>query len=119
MAYLEAFGSSAVAPAVKWHLAQSVYGRYSGEIRWPDPVDQHRSPRVAIRGLFVAATDCSWITYDIIGNKLAVTGPDSWYDRAIELTDQAAVAARGRFALSHFPPRPVRAKLTGQEIDDE
>lgn len=87
IAYLNDFGRSAVTPDVKWNLATSEFTTNSGEIRWPDPEDQERYPNDAWRGLFVAATDTSWILFTLLGNK---AGQPDWYQKAVPLSDSRA-----------------------------
>ena len=85
--YLNDFGRSAVAPDVKWNLSTSDFATNSGEIRWPTPEDQERYPNDAWRGLFIAATDTSWILFTLLGNK---AGQRKWYDKAVPLSDSRA-----------------------------
>ena len=103
--YLSEFGRSAVAPDVKWGLEVSRYRADSGEVRWPNPEYQDEHPGKAWRGLFVAATDMSWIIFTVLGNK---HGVDDWYDRLVAESDAIAEAIFERRSgtsdpLTHFP----------------
>jgi len=105
--YLAEFGRSAVAPDVKWRLEVSRYRADSGEVRWPDPEYQDEHPGQAWRGLFVAATDMSWIIFTVLGNK---HGADDWYDRFVTESDAVAEAIFEQRSgtndpLTHFPSR--------------
>ncbi len=76
--YLIKHGRAAVGPDVEWHLRSSVYGRSSGEVRWPDPEEQSAHPDDAWRALFIGATGTSWILLTVCGNKSV--GPDTGND---------------------------------------
>lgn len=102
--YLRTYGRSAVAPDVRWKIQQSVFRDHSGEIRWPIPERQERHPSAAWRGLFVTATDLSWIVFTLLGNK--AVGPasaNSWYDVAVPTSDDVARNAKQILKLRMFP----------------
>ncbi|MGH1505614.1 MAG: hypothetical protein ACRBI6_18840 [Acidimicrobiales bacterium] len=106
MTYLADFGRSAVSPDVQWHLQTSAYGSHAGEVRWPNPEDQHDHPGQAWRGLFVAAVDTSWIIFTVLGNK--AIGPargNDWYRSAVPRSDDIAAQAIEMLGLTAHPSR--------------
>ncbi len=103
--YLEEYREAAVAPDVRWGIALSRFGKFSGEVRWPFPEDQADHPNSAFRTLFVVATDYSWAVLTILGNKAThVSGSNAWYDEFVPISDQIAVGASKQLSLKNFPP---------------
>jgi len=102
--YLRQFGRAAVAPDVRWHIAQSVFGADCGELRWPNPEDQVGHPDLAIRGLFVAHPNDLWYVFTLLGNKAvgAHRGND-WYDHVVEQSDHTARQAVTALNLTPLP----------------
>lgn len=104
--YLREFNRGAVAPDVKWHIAQSAFAEDCGEIRWPNPENQADYPDMALRGLFVAHPTDEWYVFTVLGNKAG--GPvqgNAWYDRAIKQSDEIV-----RRAIEALNLTPVTAK---------
>lgn len=101
--YLREFQRSALAPDVRWHIAQSEFAQHCGEIRWPNPEDQAEHPDSALRGLFVAHPTNEWYVFTLLGNK--ATGPlrgDTWYESAVPLSDRIARQAISVLGLTPF-----------------
>jgi len=99
--YLRQFRRHAVAPDVRWGIAQSIFGSNCGEIRWPDPEVQEKYLDDAWRGLFVAHPDEDWYVFTVLGNK--ATDGNRWYDRAVPISDAVVRAAIAKLHL-----RPLR-----------
>lgn len=103
--YLADHGRDAVLPDVRWRLSQSTFRRDSGEVRWPPSERQADHPNDAWRGLFIAATDTSWILFTVLGNKASGEARgNAWYERAIPAHDRIASQAIRQLGLPHTPP---------------
>jgi len=101
--YLREFKRAAVAPDVKWHIAQSEFAQDCGEIRWPNPEDQSDHPNTALRGLLVAHPTDEWYVFTVLGNKASGTHQGSaWYDLAIKQSDETARQAVAVLKLTPF-----------------
>ncbi len=101
LVYLWEFRRQALAPDVRWGIAQSTYGPHCGEVRWPDPEIQAKYPADAWRGLFVAHPDGAWYVSTILGNKAGAG--NAWYDDAGAQSDELVAAAVDRLGLRPFP----------------
>lgn len=102
--YLNEHRRGALAPDVKWKLAQSAFGPNSGEIRWSNPEYQAERPRKAWRGLFVTNATGEWLLFTVLGNKaIHQAGSAAWYDINTAESDRIANDYQARFPLQNFP----------------
>lgn len=101
LVYLRQFRRQAVAPDVRWGIAQSKFGADCGEVRWPYPEIQARHPTDAWRGLFVAHPDDDWYVFTILGNKAGVG--NAWYSDAVVKSDEIVAVAVEQLGLQPFP----------------
>lgn len=89
--YLREFKRTAVAPDVKWHIAQSDFAQDCGEIRWPNPENQADHPSTALRGLFIAHPSDEWYVFTMLGNKASGSHRgNAWYEPAVKQSDETA-----------------------------